>query len=125
MRNNGKRDNWDGSLHGILKALQSAAAGRVSLAFKKLQERKKFYSPQEATNQTSIELASAAEVHCQMFFLQSAIEMLEVSTKQVSPTLASVLRDIVELYAVDLAIRSLGSLLQVFETFAAIIDIRD
>lgn len=111
VNNSGRREKWDGSTNGILRALQSAAAGRVALAFKRLQKMKKFHSVEEATNQTSIELASAAEVHCQMFFLQSAIEMLD--SIKVSPTLAGVLRDVVELYAVDLAIRSLGSLLQV------------
>lgn len=110
----GKRDVWDGSLNGILRALQSAAAGKVALAFNRLQERKKRYS----TNQTSIELASAAEIHCQMFFLQSAIEMLAVSAKEVSPTLSDILSDIVELYAVDLALNSLASLLQVSLNYA-------
>lgn len=114
VKTKGKCENFDRSLRGILRALQSAAAGKVSLAFNRLEERKRFCSAEEATNQTSIELASAAEIHCQMFFLQSAIEMLEVSSKSVSSTLAVVLKEIVELYAVDLAIRVLGSLLQVF-----------
>lgn len=108
----GFREQWDSSLVGILKAMQAAAAGRTGSAFKRVEERKKFCTPEEATNQTSIELASAAEIHCQAFLLQSAIEMLQ-RTKSESASLKSVLTDIVEIYAVDLALRYLGNLLQV------------
>lgn len=113
VRRGAQQETWDGSPKGILRALQSAAAGKISLAFKHLEERKKSYGPEEAANQSSIELASAAEVHCQAFLLHSAIEILEGSTKTVSPALAVIFRDILELYAVDLAINSLGNLLQV------------
>ena len=113
VKRGSQRENWDGSPTGILRALQSTAAGKIALAYKHLEARKKFCSPEEAANQTSIELASASEVHCQAFLLQSAIEMLESSTKEVAPALAVVLRDILELYAVDLAIRQLGNILQV------------
>ena len=113
VKRGAQKENWDGSPNGILRAFHSTAAGKIGLAYKHLEERKKFCSAEEAANQTSIELAKAAEVHCQGFLLQSAIEMLEGSTKDVSPSLVVVLRDVLELYAVDLAIRSLGSLLQV------------
>lgn len=113
VKRGAQQETWDGSPKGILRALQSAAAGKISLAFKHLEERKKSYGPEEAANQSSIELASAAEVHCQAFLLHSAIEILEGSTKTVSPALAVIFRDILELYAVDLAINSLGNLLQV------------
>lgn len=109
----GFQEQWDSSLNGILKALQAAAAGRTASAFKRLEERRKFCTPEEATNQTSIELANAAEVHCQAFLLQAAIDMLQTSANKVSASLARVLTDIVEIYAADLATRYLGHLLQV------------
>lgn len=113
VKRSSKSEQWDGSVNGILRALQATAAGKVALAYTHLEERKKIYSPEEAANQTSIELASASEVHCQAFLLQSAIETLEGSVKDVSPSFGVVLRDILELYAVDLAFRSLGNILQV------------
>lgn len=114
----GTREQWDSSLTGILRALQASAAGKIGSAYKRLEERKKFTTVEEATNQTSIELANAADIHCQAYFLESSIKMLESSTKTVSPILAGVLRDVVELYAVDLALRSLGNFLQVILNFS-------
>ena len=108
----GFREQWDSSLPGILKALQTCSAGKISSAFKRIEERKKFCTPEEATNQTSIELANAAEIHCQTFFLNSALEMLRNLNE--SPSMKSVLTNIVEIYAIELVLRSLGSFLQVF-----------
>lgn len=107
------RYNWDSSINGILSALQSTTAEKIALAHKHMEARKKIYSAEEAANQTGIELLRVAELHCQSFLLQSTIEMVEKSTPKVSNQIAEVLRDIMELYAVDLAIRFLGDLLQV------------
>lgn len=108
-----RREYWDGSPDGILRALQKTSAGKIELASRHLEERKNFWSIEEATNQSGIELAKAAEIHCQVFLLQSAITSINNSIKAISPALAFVLRDVLELYAVDLAIRSLGAILQV------------
>lgn len=78
-----------------------------------MEERKKFLSVEEAANQTGLELTKASELHCQAFLLQAAIEVLESSAKNVSPKLGSVLIDLLDLYAVDLALRYLGFLLEV------------
>lgn len=104
---------WDGSPEGVLRALQATAAGKIALAYKHMEERKKVCSAEEAANQTGIELVKAAELHCQVFLLQSAIKMLRMSATQVSPALGSVFIDILDLYSVDLALKSLGSLLLV------------
>jgi len=106
------RNNWDSSINGILVALQSTTAGKIALAHKHMEARRKTYSAEEAANQTGIELLRVAELHCQSFLLQSTIEMVEKSSSKVSPQIAVVLRDILELYAVDLALRFLGDLLQ-------------
>lgn len=108
-----KLARWDSSPRGILAALQSAAAGTIAMSFNRIESKKKYFSPEEATNQTGIELVKAAELHCQVFFLQSAIEMLETSSRTLSPALAAVFKDVLELYAIDLATRYLGNLLLV------------
>ncbi|KAJ6633224.1 putative peroxisomal acyl-coenzyme A oxidase 1 [Pseudolycoriella hygida] len=106
------RNKWNPSINGILMALQTTTSEKVALAYKHLEARKKLYSAEEAANQTGVELLKVAELHCQSFLLQSTIEMVEKCTPKVSLQLANVLRDILELYAVDLALRFLGDLLQ-------------
>lgn len=108
-----KRELWDGTPEGIFRALQSAAAGKIALAYKNFEGRKEFYSAEVAANLTGIEFTKAAEMHCQLFLLQSAISSINKSILMVSPSLAFVFRDILELYSVDLALKSLGSLMQV------------
>lgn len=121
-KHSGKKEKWDGSVNGILRALQSTSAAKIALSHKHLEARKKYCSPEQASNQTGIELVSAAEIHCQSFLLQAAITALESAAKEVSPKLAVVLRDILELYAVDLAMRQLGNLLQFVNISADDID---
>lgn len=104
---------WDGSPNGILKAFQAATAGQLSLAYKHLEERKKTFSAEVATSQTGIELAKASELHCQVFLLNSLIWSVKRTTKYFSKAMASVFQEILQLYAYDLALRNLGSLLQV------------
>lgn len=106
------RNDWDSSINGILLALQKTTAEKIALAYKHLEERKKIHSAEEAANQTGVELLRVAELHCQSFLLQSTIEMVEKSKAKVSPQIGEVLQCILELYAVDLAIRFLGDLLQ-------------
>lgn len=108
-----KRETWDGSPNGVLRAMQSTSAGKIAAAYNRLQKRMKYCSLEEATNQTGIELTKAAEMHCQVFLLHSASIMINKATKTVSPALGYILRDLLELYCVDLAMRSLGSLLEV------------
>lgn len=112
-----RKMEWDSSPEGILKALQATAAGKVSLAFEHLEEKKKLNSVEVATSQTGIELTAAAEIHCQAFLLLSAIEMARSSAKLHSMKLKGLIVDILELYAVDVAVRSLGSILQVVDSF--------
>ena len=87
---------------------------KVALAYKHIEQRKKMGNThEEATNLTSIELASAAHSHCIAFLLQSGFEMIEKSVKELSPELGNVLRHLIELYAVDLCFKNLGDLLRV------------
>lgn len=110
---NNYRPKFENSPQGILRAFQSAAAQKIAKANQHLEERKKYFSPEEAANQTGIELAKAAELHCQAFLLQATIEVLEDSSRNSSKKLGGVFIDILNLYAVDLALRYIGNLLEV------------
>lgn len=113
VSNGGRPEKWEGSPIGILKAFQAATAGQLALACKHLEQRKKTSSPELATSQTAIELAKVSQLHCQVFLLQSITVEVRKATKYVSKPLAAVLQDILDVYAYDLALRYLGSLLQV------------
>jgi acyl-CoA oxidase len=106
------KKNFECSPKGILRAFQQSAACKISIAYKHLEMRKKSMSHEDAANQTGIELAAASELHCQVFLLITAIETLESSAKTVSPALGNVLKDVLNLYSLDLALRYMGSLLQ-------------
>jgi acyl-CoA oxidase len=68
---------------------------------------------EHAANSAGIELAAAADAHCRAFLVQSGSVMIEKHLKNVSPALGNVLRNIVELYAVDACIKATGDLLRV------------
>jgi acyl-CoA oxidase len=64
------KEEFENSPRGIFRAFQFAAAKKIADANKHLEERKKFLTPEEATNQTGLELIKASELHCQGFLLQ-------------------------------------------------------
>lgn len=113
VNKSGQVEKWDGSPNGILKAFQAATAGQLALAYKHLEERKKIYSSEVATSQTGIELARASELQCQVFLLNSIILSARRNNRYFSKALGAVFQEILQLYAYDLALRYLGSLLQV------------
>lgn len=104
---------WNGSFEGILTAFEVATAGKLALAFKHLQKRMKNYSLEEATNLTGNELTKVAELHCYLYLLQTASTSFNSAIKSATPALGKLLTDILELYFLDTAVRSLGALLQV------------
>jgi acyl-CoA oxidase len=104
--------SFENSPKGILRALKAAAAGKVESTFKLLESRKKLSSLQEASNQTGPELVKAAEIHCQVFLLQTAIEYFEYGKRNTSRALGEALDALLEIYSTDLAQRMLGTLLQ-------------
>lgn len=90
------------------------ASRKVNLAFENVERRKKEgISHENATNMTSIELASAADAHGRAFLIQATYESVQEFVKQVPPALAEVIQDLVTLYAVDASLRFLGDLLRV------------
>ena len=87
---------------------------KLRLAAEHIEQRQKRGATlEEATNQTSIELARTADAHCRAFLVQSGCEMIEKGCATASPELAKVLRTIYHLYAYDEALKSLGDLLRV------------
>jgi len=113
VKKQGQRETFNGSTRGLLEAMQAAAAGKIANAFALLDQRKKQgRSHEEAVNLTSIELARASELHCFVFLVHSAIEVLEGAARSASSSLAPIFNDILELYVVDTTLKKLGDILQ-------------
>lgn len=107
------KEIFETSPRGILRAFQSATAGRIALAYKNLEEKKKTMSSHEAANQSGIELVKIGQLHAKVFMLQSALNELEKAARNCTPKISYTFRDILELYTVDTAKNSLGDLMQV------------
>lgn len=102
---------WDPSINGIIMALKTVAGEKIRLAYDNMERRKKAGAThEEAANQTSIELAHAADAHCRAFLVESGYKMIERAVKNLSPALSEVLRQLVELYAIEECIRAEGDL---------------
>lgn len=68
---------------------------------------------EDAWNETSIELVTAAEAHCRAFLVETYSNTVN-ELKNVSKPLKIVLVHLLELYAVNTALSSTGDLLRVF-----------
>ncbi|XP_055529883.1 probable peroxisomal acyl-coenzyme A oxidase 1 [Wyeomyia smithii] len=108
-----RRQTWNDSVPGIIKSLQTIAAGKLRLASEHIEQRKQAgYSQEEAVNLTSLELTHTVDAHCRAFLVQSGYDMIEKACATATPELTRVLRDIYELYAYDEAIKAVGDLLR-------------
>jgi len=104
---------WNPSVTGIIEAIQAVSASKIRLAHQHLEQRKKNgQSYEHAANATGIELTQCAEVHCRSFLLSSAYEMTKDINKKVSPELAKVILQLVELYAVDTCTKLIADLVR-------------
>lgn len=72
-------------------------------------------SPEDAWNQTSIELAACAEAHCRAFIVKRYVESIKQIS--VSPQLHQVLLQLSEFYAIYWTLRKRGDFLQVGVVF--------
>lgn len=87
---------------------------KLRLAHQHVEQRKKNgQSYENAANATAIELVQCAESHCRAFLVSSAYEMTKDIDSKLSPELAAVIHQLVELYAIDTCIKSTGDLLRV------------
>lgn len=109
----------DRSIAGIIEAFQFSAGKMIEIAYNNIERRKKSgLTPEEAVNATSIELAVAAEIHCRAFLIDSSYKAINALVSDVSPALAKVLLDVLELYTVDSAILNLKHIMR-FVTLSA------
>uniref|UniRef100_A0A8D8IPR5 Acyl-coenzyme A oxidase n=1 Tax=Culex pipiens TaxID=7175 RepID=A0A8D8IPR5_CULPI len=108
-----KRFAWSDSTPVIIEAFQAVTANRLRLANEHIQQRVKAgRTPQEATNETGLELVRLAEIHCRGFILQSAYAAIEQACQTASQPLREVLREICRLVVYDEALRITGDLLR-------------
>lgn len=107
-----KHPRFDRSIEGIIEAFQYSAGRMIQIANDNVERRKKTMSHEMAVNATSIELASAAEMHCRAFLVQSSYLTIQSLAKELSPAVGRVLLDIIELYAVDSALLNLKHLMR-------------
>ncbi|KAK9889088.1 hypothetical protein WA026_004361 [Henosepilachna vigintioctopunctata] len=100
------------SVNWIISAMKQVTARKVELAAKHIDERvKSGKAPEDAWNETSVELVSAADAHGRAFLLQTYASTVE-SITNVSPQLKTVLIQLQELYSVNTALRYTGDLLR-------------
>lgn len=87
---------------------------RLRVAYEKLEAYKlKGHTHEEAANLVSIELAAASDAHCRAFLVESSMKVIGVEAKNVSQAFGDVLRDLVELFAVDTCLKSLADIIRV------------
>lgn len=88
---------------------------KLRLAHKHVEERMNGgQSYGKATNETAIELVQCAEAHCRSFLVQSAYEMVkDTNSSERAPELAIVIQQLVEIYAIDTCLKSIGDILRV------------
>lgn len=91
---------------------------KINLANQHINERVKKGLPYEdAWNNTSIELAAAAELHGRTFIVETYYNTVTNLKKQTSRELGIVLQQLLELYAVYTILRSSGDVLRVCINF--------
>ncbi|XP_067010660.2 acyl-coenzyme A oxidase 1 [Anabrus simplex] len=102
---------WEASLSGIVRAYKEVAAGKIKSAAESLERRTRGgYSPEDAWNMTSIELAQCAEAHCRAFIVEKFVDTLP--TLNISDPLRAVLTHLCELYAVFWLLQRSGDFLR-------------
>ena len=107
-----KQKAWQNNLACIVMAHQAVAAGKIRLATEHMEHRiRSGVSPEDAWNQTSIELASSAEAYCRAFLVTRFVEFVKETTN-VSKELHQVLSQLCELYAVYWVLQKLGDFLR-------------
>lgn len=112
LKNGGKRRPWKNTLTCIVIAHQAVAAGKIRSATENIDERiRAGESPENAWNQTSIELVQAAEAHCRSFLVLTFVEWVQNLTT-ISKELRTVLEQLCELYAVYWVLQRVGDFLR-------------
>lgn len=107
-----KERAWENTIESVLLGFKEVAAGKVRQATENLEKRQRGgLSYEEAWNRTSIELTQCAEAHCRAFLVAKFYEAVEeLNASQEAKT---VLRQLVQLYAMHWLLQRLGDFLRV------------
>ncbi|EFN76281.1 probable peroxisomal acyl-coenzyme A oxidase 1 [Harpegnathos saltator] len=107
-----KQQPWKNTLTCIVTAHQAVAAGKIRLATENLDRRiRSGVSPEDAWNQTSIELAHCAESHCRAFIMTRFVEIARNLTS-LSKECHQVFMQLCELYSIYWVLQRLGDFLR-------------
>ncbi|CAL1679780.1 unnamed protein product [Lasius platythorax] len=107
-----KQRPWKNTLSCIVQAHQAVAAGKIRLATENMDRRiRSGASPEDAWNQTSIELAHCAESHCRAFLVMRFVEAVR-GLSNVSKQLREVLMQLCELYSIYWVLQRVGDFLR-------------
>ncbi|CAK9808340.1 Probable peroxisomal acyl-coenzyme A oxidase 1 [Anthophora quadrimaculata] len=107
-----KQRPWENSLDCIIEAFHTVAAETIRSATDNMERRiRNGVTPEDAWNQTSIELAYCAEAHCRAFLVKHFAESVRKITSM-SPELRQVLSQLCELYAIHWLLQKRGDFLQ-------------
>ncbi|XP_012257945.2 probable peroxisomal acyl-coenzyme A oxidase 1 [Athalia rosae] len=107
-----KQRPWKNTLTCIIRAHQSVAAGKIRLATENMDRRiRSGLSQEDSWNDTSIELAHAAESHCRAFIVERFSNAVR-SLTGISKELHTVLSQLCELYAVYWVLQRVGDFLR-------------
>lgn len=106
-----KQTPWENTFQCIIQAYQAVVAGKLRLASDNMDFRiNKGIHPEDAWNQTSLELTQCAEAYCRAFVVEKFIE--DPQKNSVSKELHEVLLQMCELYAVYWILQKRGDFLQ-------------
>ncbi|XP_011505527.1 PREDICTED: probable peroxisomal acyl-coenzyme A oxidase 1 [Ceratosolen solmsi marchali] len=108
-----KQRPWKNTLTCIVRAHQAVAAGKIKQATDNMDRRIHCgLSPEDAWNETSIELAQAAESHCRAFIVLRYVETVKGLSSSISKSLNDVLMQMCELYVIYWILHRLGDFLR-------------
>ncbi|OXU23026.1 hypothetical protein TSAR_016605 [Trichomalopsis sarcophagae] len=108
-----KQRPWKNTLTCIVRAHQSVAAGKIKQATDNMERRVRCgMALEDAWNDTSIELAQAADSHCRAFIVLRFVEAVRGLSSTVSKSLHDVLMQLCELYCVNSVLLRLGDFLR-------------
>ncbi|XP_017889643.1 probable peroxisomal acyl-coenzyme A oxidase 1 [Ceratina calcarata] len=106
--------SWKNTLDCFINAFHTVAAGSIRLATENMDQRiRNGVSPEDAWNQTSIQLTQCAEAHCRAFIVKTFIESVR-RVSSMSAELRKVLYQLCELYAVHWLLQKRGDFYQFY-----------
>lgn len=109
------------SVQWLLEILENVGASKIELACDRLDERvRRGTSPEDAWNETSLEMCAAAEAHCRVVVVSTFASTMKEA--HFSPELALVIDQLVQLYAVVTVMKYTGDMLRFTKAVGADVD---